>query len=131
MPLPVSELLAYTTLRPRTVLGRCQPTLPKYCRTLDGELSRQPSSKKWLLAKYQFSPLLLAPPCSKSNVPRLKLPPVSWIVVPAFLTPSLVWTERAPPSVFRPKTGFDPGINVVSEMAIRGMRSQFTTSPKG
>jgi hypothetical protein len=41
----------------------------------------------------------------------------------------LVYRASAPPSVFRPNTGFDPGMTCIEEIAMRGMRSQFTTSP--
>src|SRR5262245_38994808 len=113
------------------VFGRCQPSLPKSCRTFEGESGRHPSSKKRLFARYQFQPALLEPPCSASKVPRPKLPPFTCKLVPGCLLPSFVCTESAPPSVLRPNTGLDPGIKVASEIAIRGIKSQETTSPNG
>ena len=52
-------------------------------------------------------------------------------VVPGLVRPSLVSIDSAPPSVFRPNNGFEPGISVVDPMAMRGIRSQLTTSPNG
>ena len=34
----------------------------------------------------------------------------------------------APPNVFRPNTGLDPGSNCIDETAFFGIKSQFTTS---
>src|SRR5262252_1715180 len=56
-------------------------------------------------------------------------PPDSSTDVPGLLLPLLVITASAPPSVFRPNTGFDPGINWNPAIADCGTRSQFTTSP--
>jgi hypothetical protein len=42
-----------------------------------------------------------------------------------------VLTESAPPKVFRPNTGLEPGMSVMEEMAPCGIRSQLTTSPMG
>jgi hypothetical protein len=53
------------------------------------------------------------------------------IDVPGLVDPSFVWIASAPPSVFRPNSGFDPGISVVVPIARSGMRSQLTTSPNG
>ena len=36
-----------------------------------------------------------------------------------------------PPSVLRPNSGFEPGINAIVLIAARGMMSQLTTSPNG
>ena len=55
---------------------------PMNWRTLEGEESRQPSSKKRLPAVYQLRPLLTAPPCSNSAILRPKLPPLICSIVP-------------------------------------------------
>src|SRR6185503_3642422 len=104
---------------PKLVFEFCQPSRPKNCRTLDGERSRQPSSKNRLPARYQLSPLELDPPCSNSPALRPKLPPLTLNSVRFPSLPSLVCSESAPPSVFSPNKGLDPGISATSEIAIR------------
>ena len=51
--------------------------------------------------------------------------------VPGALSPSLVLTVTAAPSVFNPNTGSDPGMSAISAIAIFGIRSHDTTSPNG
>ncbi len=39
--------------------------------------------------------------------------------------------SQAPPKVFRPNSGFEPGIIAIDLIADLGIKSQLTTSPKG
>jgi len=50
---------------------------------------------------------------------------------PGLLRPFFVVTATAPPSVFRPNVGFDPGMICIVWIAACGIRSQLTTSPNG
>src|ERR1700733_6837336 len=114
------------------VLPWRQPSRPKDWRTSDGESCRQPSSRNRLPATYQFNPvLLLAPPYSASPSRLPKLPPLTEMDPPGSVRPLLVVIDTAPPSVLSPNNGFDPGIKATSSMAIFGIRSHATTSPKG
>ena len=45
--------------------------------------------------------------------------------------PFFVSSDSAPPNVFSPNNGFDPGISAIEEIASCGMRSQLTMSPNG
>src|SRR5579859_6447812 len=113
------------------VLPCVHPSFPKTCRTSDGESTRHPSSRKRFPAKYHDQPFVLDPPCSNCPARRPKLPPLNSTDVPGFAKPSLVRIEIAPPSVFNPYSGSDPGISVNSSIAIFGIRSHATTSPNG
>src|SRR5882672_1157389 len=71
------------------------------------------------------------PPYSSSPARRPNDPPYASVDRPGLSKPLLVVMTSAPPSVFRPNTGFDPGISAMLEIADFGIRSQFTESPKG
>src|SRR5436309_446032 len=103
-----------------TVLIPCQPTLPKNCRTLEDDAGRHPSSKKRLAAPYQLNPCEFSPPCSNSATLRPKLPPLNSSELPGLLRPSFVCSDSAPPNVFKPNKGFEPGISATSPIATRG-----------
>ena len=115
----------------RSLFTSCQPALPSNWRTVEGEWLRQPSSPNRWPATYQFSPEAFDPPCSNSSARRAALPNTAWMLVPGSLRPSLVWIASAPPSVFSPNSGFEPGISAIDDKAMRGIRSQLTTSPNG
>ncbi len=77
-------------------------------------------------------------PCTSSAQPlsaftpkRPNEPPTACSAVPGSSLPFLVLTTSAPPSVFMPKIGFDPGRMSMLDIAFIGIRSQFTTDPNG
>jgi hypothetical protein len=45
--------------------------------------------------------------------------------------PFFVSITKAPPSVFKPNMGLEPGNTLTRDIAFIGIRSQFTTEPKG
>ena len=47
------------------------------------------------------------------------------------LAPLLLYSAMAPPSVFSPKAGLEPGMSWMLEIADCGIKSQFTASPNG
>ncbi len=79
----------------------------------------------------QWKPPAVLLPISASRLRRRNEPNSASIEAPGSEKPLLVRSERAPPSVLRPKRGFDPGISAIELIAARGIRSQFTLSPKG
>src|SRR3954447_21677365 len=81
--------------------------------------------------KYQSSPFALEPPFWSSPVRRAKRPYDAISDVPGAVRPSFVWIDSAPPDVFRPNRGLEPGMSVIDAIAPRGIRSQLTTSPNG
>src|SRR4029453_2054683 len=120
--------VAYTELGPRVVGPDSQPICVNSWRIWLGECARHPSSFSALNARYQSNGPR-APPCSASTFQRPKEPPEAPIEVPGKSRPVLVRTASAPPSVFNPKIGLDPGMTSIPEIASRGMRSQLTVSP--
>src|SRR5580692_6939776 len=114
-----------------SVLSVRQPSLANPWRTSEGESKRHPDSWKPVPVRNQLNPVALPPPYSASTALRPLLPYVSVPARPGLLTPSLVFTDNAPPSVFNPNSGSDPGTSVMSEIALLSIRSQLTTSPNG
>src|SRR5580692_8400849 len=114
-----------------SVLSVRQPSFPNPWRTSEGDSKRHPDSWKPVPEKNQLNPVALPPPHSASTALRPLLPYVSVPARPGLLTPSFVLTDNAPPSVFSPNSGSDPGTSVMSAMAFLGIRSQLTTSPNG
>src|SRR5271155_2116298 len=115
----------------RSVLFVRQPSRANPWRTSEGDSVRQPDSWKPRPERNQLNPVALPPPHWASTDFRPLLPYNRLPLRPGLLTPFLVWTESAPPSVFSPNRGSDPGTSVISEIASLGIRSQLTTSPKG
>src|SRR5580658_9249011 len=115
----------------RSVLSVRQPSRANPCRTSEGESKRQPDSWNPSPERNQLKPVALPTPHSASTDFRPLLPYSALPLRPGLLTPFLVVTESAPPSVFSPNKGSEPGTSVISEMASLGIRSQLTTSPNG
>src|SRR4029450_7285778 len=69
------------------------------------------------------------PPYSPSTAHRPREPPETPSSTPGLSKPRLVRTESAPPRVFSPKSGLEPGMMSTGEMANWGMRSQLIVSP--
>src|SRR5262249_57840450 len=61
-----------------------------------------------------------------ANEPYISVPPA-----PGSENPVLVSSDSAPPSVLRPKIGFDPEITLTDRMAFEGTRSQLIVSLNG
>src|ERR1700728_1883397 len=110
----------------RSVLLLCQPSRANPCRTSEGESKRQPDSWNPSPVKNQLNPLGLFPPPSPPASLRPLLPYNTCPPQPGLVRPFLVWMESAPPSVFSPNSGSDPGISSTSEIASLGIRSQLT-----
>src|ERR1700733_1141368 len=115
----------------RSVLSVRHPSRANPWRTSEGESKRHPDSWNAFAPRYQLNPVALPPPHSASTAFRPLLPYVNVPSRPGLVTPFLVWTDSAPPRVFKPNKGSDPGTSSISEIAILGIRSQLTTSPKG
>src|SRR5580692_7691067 len=115
----------------RSVLFVRQPNRANPWRTSEGESKRQPDSWNPRPERNQLKPVALPPPHSPSTDFRPLLPYKTFPLTPGLVNPFLVWMESAPPSVFKPNRGSDPGTSVTSEIASLGIRSQLTTSPNG
>ncbi len=69
-------------------------------------------------------------PASAETSVRENEPADTDACAPGYAKPSFMLMVSAPPSVFKPKTGLEPGNNCIDAMAFFGIRSQLTTSAK-
>src|SRR5262245_23764259 len=127
-PLPARLLLAYVKLAWISVAFVRYPTFVKSWRRSLGESSRQPPSLMELNVRYQ-STGPRKPPYSPLTLHRPNDPPHASSFTPGKSKQRLVRTTRAPPSVFNPKMGLDPGMMSTSARADWGTRSQLIVSP--
>src|SRR5580658_4238353 len=118
-------------VRAKSVLSVRQPSRTNPWPTSEGESTRQPDSWNASPETNQLNPVASPPPHSPSASFRPLLPYNICPLTPGLVIPLLVVTEIAPPRVFSPNRGSDPGTSVISEMASLGIRSQLTTSPNG
>jgi hypothetical protein len=96
----------------------------------DGDARRHPSSPKTRPAA-NTAQRSRYPPNENPTSCRRNDPVSRCTAAPGSVNPVLVSIDSAPPRVFGPNIGFDPGVRFTDRMAWVGIRSQFTVSPNG
>src|SRR5262249_52432273 len=99
-----------------SVLAVRYPSFVKSWRRSLGECSRQPASLIELKVRYQSNGPR-KPPYSVLTLHRPNEPPHDSSFRPGKSRPRFVRTESAPPRVFNPKMGLEPGMMSMSAMA--------------
>src|SRR5262249_30837444 len=129
-PFPVKRVFAPISDRSAVVPACWYDAETKPCSDRVGDRSRQPSSSKTCAAAKSPNRSPCTPALARASL-RPHEPYSSVPSSPGSENPVLVSIDSAPPSVLRPKIGFDPGITLTDRIAFEGTRSQLTVSPNG